>query len=410
MHRLPEDDSTVYRIIQKEETRLKSTLDLIAAENQPSPAVMEAQGSVFSIKAAEGYPGARYHAGCGPADELEQLAVNRAKTLFQAEHANVQPHSGVTANLAVYFSVLEMGDRVLSMKLAHGGHLSHGDPASITSRCFQFKHYSVNRHTECIDYDEVNALAHQYRPRMLVVGASSYSRLIDYARMAAIAHKVSAYLMVDMAHIAGLVAAKVIPSPVSHSDFITFTTYKTLMGGRGGVILCRDKFSANLDKTVFPGSQGTPSLNMVAAKAVCFKKALEDEFIQIQRNVIENAKTMAAELQQRGYRIVSGGTDNHLVLVDLRSKGIKGHIAEAALESAGIIVNRNPIPYDPEKPGIASGIRLGSPAVTARGMGPVEMREIIALVDTILSDPDSRQAFNTVAGEVARLCRRFPIK
>ena len=245
---------------------------------------------------------------------------------------------------------------------------------------------------------------------MLVVGASSYSRLIDYARMAAIAHKVSAYLMVDMAHIAGLVAAKVIPSPVSHSDFITFTTYKTLMGGRGGVILCRDKFSANLDKTVFPGSQGTPSLNMVAAKAVCFKKALEDEFIQTQRNVIENAKTMAAELQQRGYRIVSGGTDNHLVLVDLRSKGIKGHIAETALESAGIIVNRNPIPYDPEKPGIASGIRLGSPAVTARGMGPVEMRQIIALVDTILSDPNSRQTFNTVAGEVARLCRRFPIK
>jgi len=302
MHYLPNDDAEVDQLIRREELRIENTLDLIAAENHAPRSVLEAQGSIFSTKAAEGYPGSRFHAGCIWADELESLAIARAKRLFGAEHANLQPHSGVSANLAVYFSVLKVGDKILTMKLSHGGHLSHGDPSSITSKCFHFKHYGLNLETERIDYDEVGELAQSFRPRMIVAGASSYPRLIDYEKMAEIARSVSACFMVDMAHIAGLVAAGVIPGPVPHADFVTFTTYKTLNGGRGGVILCRQEHARKINKTIFPGAQGTPSLNLLAAKAVCFKLAMEPEFKERQKNTLENAAAFAAGFEKRGYR------------------------------------------------------------------------------------------------------------
>ncbi|MGB9438684.1 MAG: serine hydroxymethyltransferase, partial [Desulfobacterales bacterium] len=338
MQYLPGNDPDVARIIRQEESRIENTLDLIAAENHAPRSIFEAQGSIFSTKAAEGYPGKRFHAGCIWADELESLAIARAKRLFGAEHANLQPHSGVSANLAVYFSVLEVGDRILTMKLSHGGHLSHGDPSSITSKCFHFKHYGLNLETERIDYEEVGELAQSFKPRLIVAGASSYPRLIDYEKMAGIARSVSAYFMVDMAHIAGLVAAGVIPGPVPHADFVTFTTYKTLNGGRGGVILCRQEHAQKINRTVFPGAQGTPALNLLAAKAVCFKLALEPEFKRQQKKTLVNAAAFATGFEKKGYRIVSGGTDNHLVLVDLRSKDLTGDLAEKTLESVGIIV------------------------------------------------------------------------
>ncbi len=377
MQYLPGDDPAVARIIRQEESRIENTLDLIAAENHAPLSIFEAQGSIFSTKAAEGYPGSRFHAGCRCADELEDLAIARAKQLFGAEHANLQPHSGVSANLAVYFSVLKVGDRILTMKLSHGGHLSHGDPSSITSKCFHFKHYGLNLQTERIDCDEVREIAQSFKPRMIVAGASSYPRLIDYEKMAEIARSVPAYFMVDMAHIAGLVAADVIPGPVPHADFVTFTTYKTLNGGRGGVILCRQEHAQKISKTIFPGAQGTPSLNLLAAKAVCFKLASEPEFKRRQEKTLENAAAFAAGFEKKGYRIVSGGTDNHLVLVDLRSKDLTGDIAEKTLESVGIIVNRNVIPGDPERPEISSGIRVGSPGITTRGMGLDEVAQIV---------------------------------
>lgn len=370
---------------------------------------MEAQGSIFTTKAAEGYPENRFHAGCRNADELEQLAISRAKQLFRADHANVQPHSGVAANLAVYFSVLDVGDRVLSMKLSHGGHLSHGDPSSITSKCFHFSHYDVSSETELIDYDEVKRKAAGFRPRMIVAGASSYSRLIDYEKMAAIAGNISAYLMVDMAHIAGLVAAGVIPSPVPYSDFVTFTTYKTMLGGRGGIILCRQEHKKKIDKAVFPGSQGTPALNFVAAKAVCLKLAMGENFVNIQKKTLENAVFLAEEFEKRGYRIVSGGTDNHMVLIDLRPKGLNGAVAEETLESVGIIVNRNIIPNDPENPRITSGIRLGASAVTVRGMGKTEIVRIVELMDTVMANCNKKDVLAQISESVVKLCRRFPV-
>jgi len=409
MSDLLKDDPRVAGIIEAERARINGTLDLIASENHAPESIMEAQGSVFNAKAAEGYPGRRFHSGCALADELESLAISRAKQLFGAEHANVQPHSGVSANLPVYFSVLEVGDRVLSMKLSHGGHLSHGDPASTTSRCFRFSHYSVNRETELIDYDEVSRLAREFRPKMIVAGASSYSRLIDYPKMAAIARDVSAYLMVDMAHIAGLVAAKVIPSPVPYSDFVTFTTYKTLRGGRGGVILCRERYADRIDRAIFPGSQGTPTLNLVAAKAVCFNLAMKPDFVNLQERTLENAACLAVELGRRGYRVVSGGTENHMVLVDLRPKGLKGSVAEEVLESVGILVNRNVVPYDPENPTITSGIRLGVPSITSRGMGKSEVARIAELIDVALSNRARKDVLDRVNREISGLCERFPV-
>jgi len=409
MQYLPGHDPVVARIIRQEESRIENTLDLIAAENHAPRSIFEAQGSIFSTKAAEGYPGRRFHAGCIYADELESLAIARAKRLFGAEHANLQPHSGVSANLAVYFSVLKVGDRILTMKLSHGGHLSHGDPSSITSKCFQFKHYGLNLKTERIDYDDVGELAHSFKPRMIVAGASSYPRLIDYEKIAQIARSLSAYFMVDMAHIAGLVAAGVIPGPVPHADFVTLTTYKTLNGGRGGVILCRQAHAQKISKTIFPGAQGTPSLNLLAAKAVCFKLALEPEFKERQKKTLENAAAFAAGFEKKGYRIVSGGTDNHLVLVDLRSKDLTGDLAEKALESVGIIVNRNIIPGDPRRPDITSGIRVGSPAITTRRMGTQEVAQIVNLMDIAMLNSRNHDVLEQVSQEVADLCLKFPV-
>jgi glycine hydroxymethyltransferase len=406
---LTNDDPEIARIIQDEETRIENTLDLIAAENHAPQSILEAQGSVFTLKAAEGYPENRFHAGCRFADELESMAVDRAKRLYGSEHANVQPHSGVSANLAVYFSVLQIGDRILSMKLSHGGHLSHGDASSITSKCFNFKHYGVHPQSERIDYDEVRHLAARFKPRMIVGGASSYPRLIDYEKLAGIAKNVSAYLLVDMAHIAGLVAGGVIPGPVPHADFMTFTTYKTLRGGRGGVILCKKEHAKKIDRTIFPGGQGTTAFNIMAAKAVCFKLAMGNDFKDLQAKTLINAACFAAEFEKRGYRLVSGGTDNHLVLVDLRSKGLTGDIAEKTLESVGIIVNRNVIPNDLEKPDIASGIRIGSPAITTRGMGKSEVRKIVELIDTALMERDHKEPLFQVSADTLALCKKFPI-
>ena len=406
---LPRDDPEVAHIVQREEARIENTLDLIAAENHAPRSILEAQGSIFSTKAAEGYPGRRFHAGCTFADELESLAIKRAGQLFGADHANLQPHSGVSANLAVYFSALDVGDRILSMKLSHGGHLSHGDPSSVTSSCFNFQHYGLDDSTEQINYDEVRKVANAFEPHMIIAGASSYPRLIDYKLMSDIAGSVGAYLLVDMAHIAGLVAAGVIPSPVPHADFVTFTTYKTLKGGRGGVILCKKEHAAKISKTIFPGAQGTPSLNLLAAKAVCLKLAMEPGFKQEQIKTLENAAAFAGGFEKKGYRIVSGGTDNHLVLVDLRAKGLTGDIAEKTLESVGIVVNRNVIPGDPEKPDVTSGIRIGSPGITTRGMGEVEVAQIVEFMDSAMVNRDRPRELENVADGVAGLCRRFPV-
>ena len=409
MRYLTQHDPTVAEIIQLEESRIEETLDLIAAENHAPRSIFEAQGSIFSTKAAEGFPGRRFHAGCRNADALERLAKERARRLFGADYANLQPHSGVSANIAVYFAMLNVGDRILSMKLSHGGHLSHGDAASITSKCFNFRHYGVDLKSERIDYDEVGALAEDFKPHLIVAGASSYPRLIDYEKMARIAADVSAYLLVDMAHVAGLVAAGVIPSPIPHADFVTFTTYKTLQGGRGGVILCRKQYFKKIRYAIFPGAQGTPSLNVLAAKAVCFKLAMTSEFRELQKKTLDNAAAFAKAFEKKGYRIVTGGTDNHLVLVDLRSKDMTGDVAEETLESVGIIVNRNVIPGDPQKPDVTSAIRVGSPAITSRGMGEVEVYQIVELTDKALVMRHVPDALDQVSKKVVDLCRRFPV-
>jgi glycine hydroxymethyltransferase len=403
-------DPAVAALIRRERARQEDTLNLIAAENTSPAAVLEALGSAFNNKTAEGYPGRRYHTGCRVTDELEQLAVERAKALFGADHANVQPHSGVNANLAVYGAVLNPGDRIVSMKLSHGGHLSHGDAASITGRIFQPSHYGVSPETERLDYAAIRDLAREVRPRMLVAGASSYPRLIDYPALRAIADEVSAYLLVDMAHIAGLVAARAIPSPVPHAHFVTFTTYKTLMGPHGGVILCAADFAKKIDRSIFPGTQGTPTLSLVAAKAVCFHLAATPQFRAVQERTLAAAALLAAELGAKGYRPVSGGTDNHMVLADLRGRGLKGDTAETALEAAGILCNRNVIPFDPETTLVTSGLRFGTPGISARGMGPEEVKQIAGWIDRILSKPGDHSVQRSMAAMVADLCRRFPLR
>jgi glycine hydroxymethyltransferase len=409
MQYLAKDDPELLALIKNEEHRLEYTLDLIAAENHSPRSIMEALGSIFNTKTIEGYPGNRFHAGCKNADEVENLAISRGKRLFEAEWVNVQPHSGTSANLAVYFSVLEVGDRVIAMSLPYGGHLSHGHRASITSKCFKFNYYGVNLETELIDYDEVRKLAKKYRPKMIVAGASSYARLIDYEILAEIAKEVSAYLMVDMAHIAGLVAARVIPSPVPYSDFVTFTCYKTIRGGRGGVILSRKEYGQKINSAVFPGCQGTSPVNFIAAKAVIFKLAMEPNFLKIQKRTLENASHLATTLNKKGYRIVSGGTSTHQVLLDLTSKGLTGRVAERTLESVGIIANRNFVPQDAEKRGEASGIRLGSSAISARGMGSQEIDRIADLMDTALMHHENKKILEEVSKDVQDLCRQFPI-
>ena len=402
-------DSSVFGLIERESHRQQMTLNMIAAENTAPPSILEAVGSAFNNKTAEGYPGRRYHTGCGVTDELERLAVERAKALFGAGHANVQPHSGVNANLAAYQAVLQPGDCLLSMKLSHGGHLSHGDAASFTGRVYRSLHYGVRPDTEMLDYDAVRDLALKHRPRMLIAGASSYPRLIDYEALRTIADEISAYLLVDMAHIAGLVAAEVIPSPVPHADFVTFTTYKTMMGPHGGIILCREGFTKKIDRAVFPGTQGTPTLSLVAAKAVCLKLAATPGFVEIQQRTVTNAKFLCQQLTKRGYRPVAGGTDNHLILIDLRGKGLKGDVAEKALEEAGIMANRNVIPFDPESTNTTSGLRLGTAGITVRGMGEAQVAKIADLIDEVLGAPQATAVKEKTKEEVQGLCRLFPL-
>jgi glycine hydroxymethyltransferase len=398
-------DVAVTALIAAEADRRRRTIDLIASESEPSAPVLEALGSVFAAKTAEGYPGRRYHRGTEHADAVERLAIDRAMALFGAGHANVQPSSGVNANLAVYRALLKPGDSVLALQLAHGGHLSHGDPASITGAVYRFVHYGVRADTELIDLDQVRAMAREYRPRLIVTGGSSYPRAIDYAAFGAIAREVDARLLVDMAHVAGLVAAGELPSPVPHADAVTFTTYKTMLGPHGGVILSTAELARKIDRAIFPGTQGAPDFGRIAAKAVCFGIAAGEAFRGIQRAIRDNAATLAAELARRGYRLVSGGTDNHLVLVDLRPRGLTGDIAEVALEEAGILTNRNVIPFDPGTPDRPSGLRLGATSSAQRGMADSEMTEVAGLIDEVLRAPESAAAILPRAEAIAL---RFP--
>jgi glycine hydroxymethyltransferase len=360
-------------------------------------------------KYAEGYPGKRYYGGCEFVDVAESLAIERAKALFGAEHANVQPHSGAQANMSVYFALLSPGDAVLGMNLAHGGHLTHGHPLNFSGRLYTIVPYGVRQDDERIDYEELEKLAHEHRPRMIMVGASAYPRVIDFARIGAVARAVGAPMVVDMAHIAGLVAAGVHPSPVPHAEFVTSTTHKTLRGPRSGLVLCRQQYAKDLDRALFPGVQGGPLMHVIAAKAVCFKEAMEPAFAEYQRQVVANARRLASGLAAQGYRLVSGGTDNHLMLVDVFSKGITGKAAEAALGKAGITVNKNAIPFDRNPPMTASGIRIGTPAVTTRGMREAEMDRIAGMIGRVLAAPEDDRVAGAVKNEVERLCRNFPL-
>ena len=409
MKSLRETDPDIYDAIQKEAQRQHEHLELIASENFTSLAVMEAQGSVMTNKYAEGYPGARWYGGCEFVDLAERLAIERAKALFGAEHANVQPHSGTQANIVVFYAVLQPGDTILAMSLAHGGHLSHGHPKNFSGRFFTIVPYGVNQRTEQIDYDEVARLAKEHKPKLILAGYSAYPRVLDFARLRQIADSVGAILLVDMAHFAGLVAAGVHPNPVPYAEFVTTTTHKTLRGPRGGIILCRSQYAKAIDSALFPGNQGGPLMHVIAAKAVCLKEAMSEEFKTYQRQVVANARALAAALTSRGYRIVSGGTDNHLLLVDLTPKGLTGKDAQETLEWARITVNKNAIPFDPLPPGKASGIRLGSPAVTSRGMKERDMQEIAALIDEALSHRDDPAALEAVAQKVHALAERFPL-
>jgi glycine hydroxymethyltransferase len=402
-------DPEIHALLGEEALRQATGLELIPSENLVSEAVLEAMGSIFTNKYAEGYPGKRYYGGCEFADKVEQLAIDRAKELFGADHANVQAHSGTSANVAVYMSVLQPGDTVLGMALAHGGHLTHGHPLNFSGRMYKFIEYHVRRDTEQIDYSEIEELAHANKPKMIVAGASAYPRIIDFARMAAIAKSVDAIFFVDMAHIAGLVAAGVHPSPVPHADFVSTTTHKTLRGPRGGLVLSRSGYAKELDKLTFPGTQGGPLVHTIAAKAVCLKEAMEPSFKEYQKQVAANAKAMAAAVASHGFRIVTGGTDNHLFLIEVHSRGITGSDAEKALDRAGITVNKNAIPFDPLPPMKAGGVRLGSPSVTTRGMKEPEMQLIGAWVAEVLSHVGDSAAEQKVRKQVADLAARFPI-
>jgi glycine hydroxymethyltransferase len=382
---------------------------LIASENFVSRAVLEAAGSVLTNKYAEGYPGRRYYGGCEFVDVVERAAIARAAALFGADHVNVQPHSGAQANMAVYLTALKPGETVLGMNLAHGGHLTHGHPLNFSGRLYTIVPYGVRQDDERIDYDEIERLAGVHRPKMIIVGASAYPRVIDFARIRAVAASIGAVVFTDMAHIAGLVAAGLHPSPVPHADFVSTTTHKTLRGPRGGMVMCREAYAKELDRSVFPGVQGGPLMHIIAAKAVCFKEAAEPAFKEYQRQIVANAARLAGALAASGFRLVSGGTDNHLVLVDVFSKGITGKAAEAALGAAGITVNKNAIPFDRNPPMVASGIRVGTPAVTTRGMREPEMDLIADLMARALKQPDDSGALAMIRTEVERLCRKFPL-
>ena len=402
-------DPEVYDAIRNERKREQEKIVLIASENYVSNAVLEAQGSIFTNKYAEGYPGKRYYGGCEYADKIETLAITRATELFGAAHVNVQPHSGSQANMAVYFAFLNPGDTILGMSLSHGGHLSHGASVNFSGRLFKSVTYGVNRETGYIDYDEISRLVREHKPAMIVAGASAYSRVLDFAAFSEIAKEGKAFFMADIAHIAGLVAAGLHPSPVPHADFVTTTTHKTLRGPRGGMIMCRDEYAKAIDKMIFPGIQGGPLMHVIAAKAVAFGEALRAEFREYQAQVVRNAGRLAGELTKRGFRIVSGGTDNHLVLVDLVSKGITGKEAEEALDMSGITVNKNGIPYDSRPPTITSGIRLGTPCVTTRGMGEAEMTEIASVISDVLEHRDNAGEIKRLRERVRDLCLKFPI-
>jgi glycine hydroxymethyltransferase len=402
-------DPQIEALLGDEARRQATGLELIPSENLVSEAVLEAMGSIFTNKYAEGYPGKRYYGGCEVADKVEQLAIDRAKQLFGADHANVQAHSGTSANVSVYMAALQPGDTVLGMALAHGGHLTHGHPLNFSGRMYKFIEYHVRRDTEQIDYSEIEELAHQHKPKMIVAGASAYSRVIDFARMAVIAKSVDAIFFVDMAHIAGLIAAGVHPSPVPHADIVSTTTHKTLRGPRGGLVLCRSAYAKEIDKLTFPGIQGGPLVHTIAAKAVCLKEAMEPGFKEYQKQVAVNARAMASAIAEKGFRIVSGGTDNHLFLVEVHSRGITGSDAEKALDRAGITVNKNAIPFDPLPPMKAGGIRLGSPSVTTRGMKEPEMQQIGGWVAEVLSHVGDSNVEQKVRQQVAELAARFPI-
>lgn len=410
MDTLKQSDPEIAKELDLELNRQRTKLELIASENIVSKAVMEAQGSVLTNKYAEGYPGKRYYGGCEYVDVVEQLAIDRAKKLFGAEYANVQPHSGAQANMAVFFSLLTLGDTVMGMNLTDGGHLTHGSPVNMSGKYFKIVPYGVDKETERIDYDALEKQAEECKPKMIVAGASAYARIIDFPRLAEIAHKVGAYLMVDIAHIAGLVAAGLHPSPIPYADVVTTTTHKTLRGPRGGMILCKDaEFGKQFNKAVFPGIQGGPLMHVIAAKAVALGEALRPEFKEYAAQTIKNAKALAETLQQDGFRIVSGGTDNHLMLVDLTSKDITGKEAQTVLDEVNITSNRNTIPFEPRSPFVTSGIRLGSPALTTRGFKEDDMREVGNIIALVLNDPTNEEKKEEARRRVAALCKKYPL-
>lgn len=400
-------DVKVLDIINEEIKRQEYNIELIASENFVSKAVMEAMGSPLTNKYAEGYPHKRYYGGCEVVDKVEDLARDRMKELFGAEHANVQPHSGSQANMAVYLAVLKPGDTVLGMNLSHGGHLTHGSPVNFSGKLFNFVSYEVSKENETIDYEEVRRLALEHRPKLIVAGASAYSRIIDFKKFREIADEVEAYLMVDMAHIAGLIAAGVHPSPVPYADFVTTTTHKTLRGPRGGAVLCKEKFAKDLDKTIFPGMQGGPLMHIIAAKAVCFEEALKPEFKTYIETVVRNSKVLGEELTKYGFRIVSGGTDNHLILVDLTNKNITGKDAEKLLDTVGITVNKNTIPFETQSPFVTSGVRIGTAAVTTRGFNEEDMKEVARLINYVIEHRE--EDLSSIRAEVVELCKKHPL-
>lgn len=403
------NDPEIYNAIYGELSRQKEKLELIASENYTSRAVLEALGSVLTNKYAEGYPGKRYYGGCEWVDIAENLAIKRAKELFKAEHANVQPHSGTQANITAYLSLIEPGDTVMGLNLSHGGHLSHGYPLNFSGKYFKIVNINVNKDSELIDYDEMEKTIEKERPRLIMAGASNYSRIWDWQRIKKMADNWKCYLVCDIAHYAGLIAAGLYPSPVEYADVVTTTTHKTLRGPRGGLILSKKVYSKSIDKTNFPGNQGGPLMHVIAAKAVCFGEALKKDFVDYQKQVMINAKKLAKEMENRGYRIVSGGTDSHLFSVDLRSKNITGKDAEKVLDKVGITVNKNTIPYDPQPPLVTSGIRIGTPAITTRGMKEKEMEEIAAYIDDIITHRDNDSYLNGVGEKIKNLTKKFPI-
>lgn len=406
---LKEVDPEIYSLINLEKKRETNKILMIASENYVNRAVMEAQGSLFTNKYAEGYPGRRYYGGCEYADEIERLAQERAKQLFNAEHVNVQPHSGTQANMAVYFAFLKPGDTIMGMSLSHGGHLSHGAAVNFTGKLYKTVFYGVNKETGYIDMNEVRRLSHEHKPRIIITGTSAYPRIIDFKAFAEIAKEVNAYLMADIAHIAGLVATEIHPSPMPYSDFVTITTHKTLRGPRGGVVMCKTQYAKAIDKAVFPGIQGGPLVHVIAAKAVAFKEALSDDFKEYQKKLVKNAKTLAEALKRRGFKIVSDGTDNHLLLVNLTNFNMTGKEAEEALDRAGVTVNKNTIPFDTKPPTVTSGIRIGTPSVTTRGMGESEMEEIAEIIERVIKNISNESVIKDMRKKVTKLCKRFPI-